>query len=231
MNPYNRPHIVNANIWDKHMADAHSLTHPNQDPNHFDLLHSQMNPESISMVFASDGFSNFSAGAIANCNLKYPPPRTKSAKKKAYQDCLVAEQKKIDVKKASGSGGVLGIGTGRRKACKDSGLTGAEKRECARELKARGWKKGQPIPADMAGITINDVVQVEKEPINTPKDAPMPSDSKVDESATDENKVMKFISGMSMTEKMLIASGVIIGVTLLIYGLSGKSQSQPLVRQ
>lgn len=59
---------------------------------------------------------------------------------------------------------LFGIGTGRRKQCKEQGLSGSEKRACVRMLKKSGWKKGQPIPVDMAGITQKDVVEAEKYP-------------------------------------------------------------------
>jgi hypothetical protein len=51
---------------------------------------------------------------------------------------------------------------GRRKACAGQGLTGKEKKACAKQLKSSGWKKGQPIPPDMAGITHTDVSAAEK---------------------------------------------------------------------
>jgi cobalamin biosynthesis Mg chelatase CobN len=52
---------------------------------------------------------------------------------------------------------------GRRKMCRQQGLKGKELRACAKELKASGWKKGMPIPADMGGVTASDVEAVEKE--------------------------------------------------------------------
>lgn len=58
----------------------------------------------------------------------------------------------------------FGIGTGRRKACSDAGLSGAQKRACARVLRKSGWVKGQPIPENMAGITPTDVAEAEKYP-------------------------------------------------------------------
>lgn len=160
-------------------------------------------------------FSNFSAGAVATCNLRYPPPRTKSAKKKAYQDCLVSEQKKIDAKKASGGGGILGIGTGRRKACKEAGLTGAEKRQCARELKARGWKKGQSIPADMAGITAEDVAEVadeqsEEELVDSTSNGDSDDSGSVGAKKVDAKKILLYGG---------IAIGAIAGISLLAWGI------------
>lgn len=59
---------------------------------------------------------------------------------------------------------IFSIGTGRRRACNEAGLSGAEKRNCVRQLKKSGWKKGQPIPADMAGVTHKDVLDAEKYP-------------------------------------------------------------------
>lgn len=52
---------------------------------------------------------------------------------------------------------------GRRKMCRQQGLKGKELRACAKELKASGWKKGSPIPADMGGVSAADVDAVEKE--------------------------------------------------------------------
>lgn len=73
---------------------------------------------------------------------------------------------------------LTGIGTGRRKACKESGLTGAEKRECARQLKERGWKKGDPIPDDMSGIAPEDIPSGYVPPSQS-TDAPLPTKSYV----------------------------------------------------
>jgi len=77
---------------------------------------------------------------------------------------------------------------GRQKACKGQGLTGKEKRACAKQLKASGWKKGQPIPADMSGVTPKDVAQTDKE------------DSTEKTGST----------GMSTTVKLLIGGGVLV---------------------
>lgn len=206
------PTLVKANIWDKEMADAFSLTEPKQDPNHFDLMHSKMNPESIVPYMASDGYSNYSGGVIVKCNAKYPPPRTKQSKKDAYQKCLRDEQKAHDAKKddKGKAGGFLGtgIGSGRRKECREAGLTGAEKRECARELRRRGWKKGQPIPPDMAGITPEDVVQsIETEPV-----IPKESESQVD---TTSGKKELFDD---KTKKILTYAGIaVVGVAGIIF--------------
>jgi hypothetical protein len=235
MNPNNHPRIVSSAIWDKHMADAFSLTEPMQDANQFDLLHSKLNPESVLPNFPADGYSNFSAGAIASCNLKYPPPRVSKKRKEQYQNCLAAEQKRIDDKKASGGGGgVLGIGSGKRKACKEAGLTGAEKRACAKELKARGWKKGQPMPPDMAGISSADVEVVEAAPttsaeITPAENIPAAEVASVEKGATTpENPAMKFLSGLSTTEKIMLGGGVVIGIGLLIYGISGAGKKPSL---
>lgn len=51
---------------------------------------------------------------------------------------------------------------GRRRACRDKGLTGAEKRACARRLRQMGWRKGDPIPADIT-VGDEDVSQAEKD--------------------------------------------------------------------
>lgn len=59
----------------------------------------------------------------------------------------------------------------RKKACKDSGLTGAEKRACAKQLRASGWKKGMPIPASMGGVTM---AEVEAAPAPLPTAKPVP---------------------------------------------------------
>jgi len=80
---------------------------------------------------------------------------------------------------------------GRQKACKGQGLSGKEKRECAKKLKASGWKKGQPIPTDMSGITHEDVAQAEKDDAS----------AKTGEGA-----------GMSGTTKVLIGAGILVAV-------------------
>ena len=199
MNPRNRPRIINANCWDKEMADAFSLTEPMRKSNEFDLMHSRLNPESISMVFASNGYSNacgtgqrnlclnkcdvlhgdiqYNACVLSHLGRSDNKAKCRNevaAKRNACKNgCPKSDAECIESKPS----GTFGIGTGTRKACKDMGLTGAEKRECARQLKVRGWKKGQPIPPDMAGITQDDVEAVISEPKDTPIDAPMPSDS------------------------------------------------------
>ncbi len=73
---------------------------------------------------------------------------------------------------------LFGVGTGRRKACSEAGLSGAGKRACAKQLKSTGWKKGQPIPSDMAGITLQDVVASEQ-PASTQTYPPLPTESYV----------------------------------------------------
>ncbi len=41
---------------------------------------------------------------------------------------------------------------GRRRACRAQGLTGKALRQCARDLKASGWKIGQPFPSANAEL-------------------------------------------------------------------------------
>src|SRR3990167_1046876 len=68
---------------------------------------------------------------------------------------------------------IFGVGTGSRKACKDSGLTGVEKRACAKKLRASGWKKGDPIPDDMTGLTQEEAGSIYVPPSQEP---PMPTE-------------------------------------------------------
>jgi len=107
-----------------------------------------------------------------------------------------------------------GVGTGRRKACKETGLTGAEKRACAKDLKSRGWKKGDPIPPDMFGITPDDVeAELALDPAIDPELASDPNEAKT--SITTEN--ILFYTGISVAG--------IIGISLLIWGISSAVKS------
>ncbi len=203
------PRIINADSWDKEMADASSMTEPLQDSNDFDLMNTKLNPESVNTVFAFDDedYSNFSAGVLLKCNSRYPPPRGKRRKPK-YLKCLRDEQHKRNLKKEEKgkAGGVFGtgVGAGRRKACKELGLTGSEKRECARELRARGWKKGMSIPPDMMGITIEDIEMV---------DSGLYDD-------IDDAQGGRFLD--EKTQEILIYSGIaLVGVIGVFYLISG----------
>lgn len=78
MNPYNAIRITNANIWDKYMADAFSLTEPMQDPNKFSLMNTKLNPESQSKFFAVSGYSNAGGAAcITACKSLHGDVATK----------------------------------------------------------------------------------------------------------------------------------------------------------
>ena len=158
-------------------------------------------------------------GCGVKCAVMYPKiPCLWNCSKRPSKSCCVhnkrAETNRTTCKRnceATGAGGILGtgIGSGRRKACKEIGLSKAEKRECARELRARGWKKGQPIPDDMMGIIPEDVEQLEKEEPVSAEEGKMVSDT---------------------TKKALIYAGIavgsIAGISLLIWGISGAFKKQ-----
>ena len=157
--------------------------------------------------------------AKAKCHVKHPCLRDCSKSRNKDEKCcknIKSCKGSIDSKRASckkgceekgKAGGILGtgVGSGRRKACSELGLSGAEKRDCARELRARGWKKGLPIPDDMAGLDDLDIEQYEPDI----------------EEATDEEKdkagVGRNIFWDERTKKFLIYSGAAIGVVGGIY--------------
>jgi len=58
MNPNNIPRIVNANIWDRHMEDAFSLSEPMQNADGFEVMSNRLNPESASRDLYLDEYSN-----------------------------------------------------------------------------------------------------------------------------------------------------------------------------
>jgi hypothetical protein len=88
----------------------------------------------------------------------------------------------------------------RKKACKEAGLTGKEKRQCARDLKKSGWKKGDPIPANMGGIKETDVAEAEAEE----KAGAVPADAPAEKS-----KAGLFI-GIGVILLLIIVAAVIL---------------------
>ncbi len=110
-------------------------------------------------------------------------------------------------------GGFLGtgLGSGARKTCKDAGLSGAEKSACAKQLRASGWKSGDPIPADMLGLSEDDLSTTDD---TTTNDIPVKD--------TSNNKNTN-VNAQDDTKKVLTYSAIgiasIAGVSLLIWGI------------
>jgi hypothetical protein len=128
----------------------------------------------------------------------------------------------------------------RKKACKDSGLTGKEKRACAKQLKQAGWKKGQPIPPDITPASdtgeLSEAVETpltNADPLGLTKktggDTTAPTSEKTPADLIEKkdaaNTSAGFLSKLSSTEKMLMIGGAVVIVGgLLIYGMSGSGK-------
>jgi hypothetical protein len=110
--------------------------------------------------------------------------------------------------------------SGRKKACKDAGLSGAEKRKCAQQLRASGWKKGMPIPASMGGVTPAEVEAAPAPPPSAPV-VPLVDSVAVDAApaapaGVEQPAPAPDASEKAPAEKSKTMMYVIIGVVLLI---------------